>query len=105
MHPKQRSEKADWAKMAEAHIAAARRKRKSIQEGSWVRHRESGWAGVVTKATHVDQRTLVTVKPTRPRPLEVLDKESGRFVPTPDDWDGWRPVTVWADELLEWSRK
>jgi hypothetical protein len=72
-------------------------------EGSLVRHRVSGWAGVVTKATPVDQRTLVTVKPTRPRPLEVWDKQTGQFIPTPDDWDGWRPLTVYANELEGWE--
>lgn len=71
--------------------------------GSLVRHRISGWAGVVMKATPVDKRVLVTVKPTRPRPAEVFDKERAEFVPTPDDWDGWRPMTVYADELEPWD--
>lgn len=70
-----------------------------IQVGSMVRHRESGWAGVVTKITRVDQRQLITVTPMRPKPLEVWDEESGEFVPTPRDWAGWRPITCYADEV------
>lgn len=71
--------------------------------GSKARHRVSGWAGEITKMTPVDRRTLVTVKPTRPRPAEVFDPESREFVPTPDDWDGWRPMTVYLDELEPWN--
>lgn len=71
-----------------------------LSVGSWVRHRDSGWAGQVTEIKPCDNRTLVTVRPMRPRPLEVWDKQADAFVPTPDDWDGWRPISVYADELV-----
>ena len=29
--------------------------------------------------------------------------EARAFVPTPAEWDGWRPITVYADELEPWS--
>jgi hypothetical protein len=63
-----------------------------------VEHRDSGWSGVVTAVEEESGR--VTVKPTHPRPKEVFDGGLSQFVPTPEDWDGWAPITVDADELV-----
>lgn len=65
---------------------------------SRVRHIASGWAGEVIDTKFDDQGTLVTVRPDHPRPKEVWSDAKG-FVPTPADWPGWKPITVYAHEL------
>lgn len=69
-------------------------RRSGFQIGDRVRHATSGWAGPVT---HVG--ALITVRPTHPRPKLVLDESLGEFIPTPDDWGGWAPITVTPEEL------
>jgi hypothetical protein len=75
----------------------------AITEGVEVRHVFSGWAGpVLSIADHdggMGQGPLVTVRPTHPRPRTVWCPEGKGFVATPDDWPGWKPITVTAAEL------
>ena len=61
--------------------------------GERVRHYESNWEGPVLWV----RGDLVTVRPDHPRPKQIL--RDGRFIPTPDDWEGWAPLTVAAAEL------
>jgi hypothetical protein len=65
-----------------------------LEVGDRAGHVESGWSGEVTKI----DGTQVTVRPDHPRPKEILSK-SGGFIPTPEDWPGWKPITVELGEL------
>jgi hypothetical protein len=78
-----------------------------MKQGDYVYHLKSGWAGSVTRLREqADGEILVTVRPDHPRPREMWIEGTGRrgrrpsgFVPTADWWRGWKPITVFANEL------
>lgn len=73
------------------------------EEGDLVEHIVSGWSGPIIS---YDGR-MVTVRPTSPRPKEILNPNpmaTPAFIPTPDDWPGWKAITVHVGELRRLAR-